>query len=78
MQDFIPNYGVWLDEVEPYGMTHLMKKKWPRATVYLGGGDNEKKILARPYGQVREKLRTQALKETGKLQGDLTGRERPC
>lgn len=52
LQDWIPNYGVWLDEVEPFGMTHLMKKKWPRATVFLGGGDGEKKILPRPYGQV--------------------------
>lgn len=51
-QDWIPNYGVWLDEVEPFGMTHLMKKKWPRASVFLGGGDGEKKLLPRPYGQV--------------------------
>mmetsp|Transcript_40879 Transcript_40879/g.95498 ORF Transcript_40879/g.95498 Transcript_40879/m.95498 type:complete len:525 (+) Transcript_40879:73-1647(+) len=51
-EDWVPNYGVWMDEIEDYGMTHLCKSVWPKASVFMGGEGGGKRLLNRPYGQI--------------------------
>ncbi len=43
-----PNtYGIWIDELEPLGLTHLLGQRWDDTTAFVGGREI---ALGRPYG----------------------------
>jgi len=50
---WIPNYGVWVDEIESLGLRDCLMTEWPKATVFMGvdGGD-DKVTLKRAYGRM--------------------------
>jgi lycopene beta-cyclase len=53
---WIPNYGVWLDEIEPLGLRDCLMTQWPVATVLMGGPSGDEKItLNRPYARMDRK-----------------------
>jgi len=48
---WIPNYGVWVDEIESLGLRDCLMTEWPKATVFMGG-DESKITLKRAYGRM--------------------------
>jgi len=65
---WIPNYGVWVDEVEPLGLKECLMTIWPTATVFMGGSSGDEKIvLNRPYGRIdRKKIKEHFLSRCSK------------
>jgi lycopene beta-cyclase len=51
-KDWVPNYGVWIDEVEHLGLRECLMTEWPKATVFMGSSGDEKITLNRPYGRM--------------------------
>lgn len=50
---WLPNYGVWIDEIEALGLRECLMTEWPVATVLMGGENGDEKIsLKRPYGRM--------------------------
>ena len=63
-KDWIPNYGVWLDEIEPLGLRDCLMTEWPVATVLMGGSSGDEKItLNRPYGRMDRKKFKQHMRD---------------
>ena len=55
-ESWVPNYGVWLDEIEPLGLRDCLMTQWPVATVLMGGPSGDEKItLNRPYARMDRK-----------------------
>jgi hypothetical protein len=52
---WIPNYGVWIDEIDQLGLRPCLLKEWPVATVFMGTNGDEKITLKRPYGRMDRK-----------------------
>mmetsp|Transcript_2122 Transcript_2122/g.4866 ORF Transcript_2122/g.4866 Transcript_2122/m.4866 type:complete len:540 (-) Transcript_2122:95-1714(-) len=61
---FVPNYGVWVDEIAPLGLEGVLNTVWPKATVMMGGAvKDHKNVLDRPYGRVdRDKIKAHFMK----------------
>ena len=53
--DWIPNYGVWIDEIDHLGLRSCLMTEWKTATVFMGANSDEKITLKRPYGRMDRK-----------------------
>lgn len=62
-KDWIPNYGVWIDEIDHLGLRDCLMTEWPKATVFMGSSGDEKITLNRPYGRMDRKKFKQHLIE---------------
>jgi lycopene cyclase-like protein len=64
---WIPNYGVWIDEIEHLGLKECLMTEWPVATVFMGANSDEKITLQRPYGRMdRKKFKAHMLERCKK------------
>nr|ANY98896.1 chloroplast lycopene beta-cyclase [Dunaliella salina]QIW94443.1 carotene synthesis related protein [Dunaliella salina] len=48
----IPNYGVWVDEMQAMGLEECLEVVWPQAKVWLDNDKSGERYLKRAYGRM--------------------------
>ncbi|CAG9460804.1 unnamed protein product [Pedinophyceae sp. YPF-701] len=62
--DFVPTYGVWVDEFKQMGLDDVFEKVWDKAMVTLTRDGADKRYLDRPYARVdKRKFKTRLVEE---------------